>query len=272
MLFFILRLIFGYFQYPVNYPVLREYNFGSVDFQVKNFASSRLEMKGKLANQTVNMEQKYEQIGDLNAGTANFDEDERRLRETIKKYNALIQYERNTGLKGSRQLYMAIGVQPDTFDTMVSDLKQIGRLRSFEVYKNDKTNDYKELMVKKTSLEKTRQALLDLKGKGGKIDEFVRLEDRILALEEQIQDLGVELGEFDAENEFCTIKYAMAETKAAGKIPFWQRIKVALEWTIKYYCLFVFTIFLVGLASLILATLLDKLKVFANLTREPLER
>lgn len=76
--------------------------------------------------------------------------------------------------------------------------------------------------------------MIELKAKGGRIDEYMQLENRILDIEQQLQELEVSLGNFDEENEFCTVKFSLSEGKI-DNIGLIQRIKVALEWTIKTY-------------------------------------
>ena len=39
------------------------------------------------------------------------------------------------------------------------------------------------------------------------------LENRILEIEQQLQGLGVSLGNFDDENEFCTVHFSLLEGK-----------------------------------------------------------
>ena len=82
----------------------------------------------------------------------------------------------------------------------------------------------------------------------------------------QLQEQGVELGNFDAENEFCTVKFSLFEGAAEQKIGLMRRIKVALEWTIKYYGILVFS--LPGLAAFlfILLLIIDKLRVVNRVT------
>ena len=125
-----------------------------------------------------------------------------------------------------------IGVPPDNFDELYQELIKVGKVKNKEITKNDKTNEYKELNARKLSLEKIRFSLLELKTKNGKIEEFMELESRILEIEQQLQNLGVSLGDFDSENEFCTIKFSIYESQEV-KIGLMQRIKVALEWTIQ---------------------------------------
>lgn len=146
---------------------------------------------------------------------------------------------------------------------MTAEMKKIGTLKSFNVHKTDKTNEFKELQGQRSSLEQTRNSLLQLKANGGQIDEYINLENRILEIEGQLQKLGVQLGDYDATNEFCTIKFSLQEKSSSGNSVTSLLIK-ALEWTIKYYLLFVPILGLASLTLLILAVLLEKLKVFSG--------
>lgn len=257
---FLFRLIYGYLVYPSAPSPQGAMNLSSFQLSRNNYASAKLRIQGGTALQGINVYQKYEKIASLNAESKSFDRDEKALRQIISTYNGLIQYEENTGLKGSRQLLMGIGVHPSRFDSFVRDIRNVGKIRSIEINKYDKTNEFKDLLAKKSSLETTRDALLALKNKGGKIEEFVQLENRLLDIEEQIQGLGIKLGEFDAENEFCTVKFGLVENAHSGKIPLIQRILVALEWTIKYYLMLAAILFFVSLLTLILFVIVEKIR------------
>lgn len=231
------------------------------DFAHKNYASEKLKMENKQDNQTYSVDQKYEKIAAAASQTQNFETDEQQVRALTKKYNALIQYEQNVGLKGARRLHLAIGVPPAEFEHMVEEIKSIGQLISLHIDKADKTNEYKDLNAKRLSLEKTRKALGDLKGHSGSIQEQIELENRILEIESQIQGLGVKLGEYDQENEFCTIKFGLQETKTTvSKFSVIQGIKPALEWTIKYYVALLAIFCFGSLAILISIIILERLK------------
>lgn len=182
-------------------------------------------------------QQMFEKIARLKNKTSEFDKDEKTVREEVKKYNGLVQYEHNEGNKGDRELHLSIGVPPENFDAMLEECKKLGRMKSIQVTKYDKTNEYKALNAHKASLEKTRATLLELKSKEGKIDEYITLTNRILEIEEQLQELGVSLGDFDEENEFCTIQITLAEGKFV-LTSFMHRLKVAMEWSFNYYCVF----------------------------------
>jgi hypothetical protein len=173
----------------------------------------------------------------------------------------LIQSEKNSGLSGNRYLQLAIGVPPEGFDQLIQDMRQIGSLISVRIDKTDKTNEYKELNANRVSLEKTRSSLLTLKNKAGRIDEHINLENRILEIENEIQGTGVKLGEYDQENELCTVRFGLQERRdEASGIPFSHRVNVALTWAIKYYLSGLGLLTMACLLSLLAVLLLEKLK------------
>jgi hypothetical protein len=230
-------------------------------FSRKNYASEKLKVEKPADNQSYQVDQKYEKVASMLSQSQSFDTEEKQLREATAKYNALIQYEQRSGLQGNRRLNLAIGVPPDRFDAFVAEAKEIGKLVSIRIDKIDKTNEYKNLKAKRISLEKARDALIALKSKGGRIDESINLESKILEIETEVQSMGVELGEYDQENEFCTVRVGLQEqTVGKVQISLIHRVKVALEWTVKYYLRILAILLVAGLITLITVTLLEKLK------------
>ena len=90
------------------------------------------------------------------------------------------------------------------------------------------------------------------------------LENRILEIEQQLQGLGVSLGDFDDENEFCTVQFSLLEGKEI-KIGLMQRIKVALEWTVIIYLRIMATLFFLTLFAYLLLLGIEKLKVLEKI-------
>ncbi len=264
IILFVFRLAYGYLatdtytgnDYSDNF-------FSSIDNLRKNYASEKTYMKGADVQLTSNIasNQKYEKTASIKTKTSEFEKDEKRVKAKSKAFNAVIQYEQNIGQTGNRQIHLLIGVNPSLFDSLYVELKKIGVLKATEITKVDKTNEYRQLNAKKASIEKTLLSLNDLKAKGGQIADFVALNDKILEIEEKAQGLGVELGNFDTENEFCTVKLSMYEGATEKNISFIHRIKVALEWTIKYFAMIIFITLLLSLTIYILLLIIDKLKI-----------
>jgi hypothetical protein len=265
--FFAFRLIYGYTSSKRQFDDeegLFEANV-SMDHEVKrNYASTKMRWEKSVSDnapRTVSaIEQKYEKIARYTSKTDKFEEDNKKLKGEIVAFKGIVQSENNSGNQGNRIISMSIGIRPDSFDLFCEKVKQIGTIKSVNISKTDKTNEFKKLNAKKASLEKIRNSLVELKNKGGRIDEYISLENRILELESELQDLGVSLGEFDAENEFCTVYFTLSEGKVV-KISFLHRAKVAFEWALKYYALFLCVLFLSGLVSLILVVIVEKLKI-----------
>jgi hypothetical protein len=260
---FVLRVFYGYFAYPDTAQNIRfqnqPINWESI-VNRKNYASKKFTLETSVKGTTTTVDQKYEKIGTLSSETSDFEHDEQQLRTIIQEHNMLIQFEQRSGLTGMRILHMALGVIPDKFEQMITKMKKIGILTFIQINKSDKTNEYKELEAKKISLEKTRKALSELKGLGGSVKELIQLENRILDIEHQIQAFGVSLGEFDEENEFCTVKFTLLETRIQSKIPFSQRLKVAFEWTVKYYFVFILTMFIGTLSVFLILISIQKVR------------
>lgn len=265
--FFGLRLLYGYLAYPDSREGNGENQWSdnsSFSFAVRNYATKKFEKGGDFrptAPTTDIPSQKYERVGTLHTKTDSFLQDEQRVRKEIAAFDALVQYEQRSGLAKRRVLHLGIGVAPDKFDSMLAVIQSIGHLQSIAIHKTDKTNEYRELQAKRLSLEKTQDALVALKNHGGRVEELITLENRIFNIEEKLQALGVALGEFDTENEFCTIKFSLYEGKIAThviRLP--HRLMVAFTWTVKYYFAFTATIAIGALAILIIVVILEKLR------------
>lgn len=264
ILLFIFRFIYGYVGIHTN----QNNNVGSDFFSSlenvrKNYASEKFATKSNNVPQQANFatNQKFEKTASIKSKSSEFDKDEKLIKTKAKAFNAVIQYEQNLGQKGNRQIHLLIGVNPNLFDSFYAEVQKIGVLKTTEITKVDKTNEYKELNAKKSSLENTLKSLLELKAKGGEISDYVTLHDKILEIETKLQELGVELGNFDVENEYCTVKLSLYEGTTEKNISVIQRIKISLEWTIKYYAVIVLAVLIVLLASLVLLVILDKLKI-----------
>jgi len=267
VLLFLFRLFYGYWGIRVaeggEYEVSTDF-FSSLQNLRKNYASEKIKNTTLSPGQgDFSSSQKYEKTATVRSRTLHFEEDEALIRKTAGSFNAPIQYEQGQGKKGSRELYLSIGVTPSGFDSFYHAVQQIGELRSTTITKIDKTNEYRQLNAKKASLEKTLGSLNELKSKAGAISDFVSLHEKILEIETQIQELGVDLGNYNTENEFCTLRFSLYEGSPGQKVGFFHRVKIALEWTIKYYAVLIVALAGVLACAFFLLLILDKLKIFS---------
>jgi hypothetical protein len=184
------------------------------------------------------IEQKYEKTATVRSRSYEFEKDEKKLRGEVKRLESVIQFEKNAGERGERELHLLVGVKPEQFDTFYDIARKIGKVGFAEIEKTDKTSEYKDLNARRTSLENTRKALTELKARTGSIGEFINLENRILNIDSSLQELGVQLGDFSEENEFCTMKISLFERRVPVPTSFMHRLKVSFEWATTWYPLF----------------------------------
>jgi hypothetical protein len=265
VLMFIFRIIYGYTYKGRRYDEPGNNGFLSgITSHRKNYASEKVRGYNlpDAGSPRLYGGQKYEKIADVSSKSTHFSEDEKLLQGTIRKFDAIVQYQQESGNKGSRQLQLLIGVTPERFDSFYIAVQGIGTIRSVQVTKTDKTNEYRKLNAQRISLEKSLASFNDLKAKDGKIEDFIQLHNKIYEVETELQGLGVELGNFDSENEFCTVQFSLYEGAAEKAISMVTRLKVALEWTIKYYAVLVASAFFVVAAAWVLVKLLLLVNAF----------
>jgi hypothetical protein len=157
---------------------------------------------------------------------------------------------------------------------MLAEVRAIGRLSSIQVDKSDKTNEYKDLAARRASREKARDALTALRAQtGARLEDLIALQNKILEIEEAIQEMGVKLGEFDAENEFVTIHFTLLEERAPAShhVSVAHRIRVAFVWAVEAYAIILGLLLLAGLGVLIAIAVLERLRVIPELGRKPVE-
>ena len=199
----------------------------------KNYASGK--QAAAVATLPIGNSQKYEKIASLTQRSTAFESDRAKVDAGIAAHQGIVQVERGSGLKGRRVLHLGIGVPPEQFDAFIETVRAIGTTALITTVKNDKTNEYLQLRAKRTSLEKARTALDGLQGSGGSVDERIHVQNELTAIEEKIQELGVSLGDFDSQNELCTVKLTLEEAQAPRRAPMLTVVMAALAWSSLVY-------------------------------------
>lgn len=227
----------------------------------RNYASKRISQGKAVLPDSGQSEQKYEKVASIDSSSKDFEKDSVSLRTAISNFNAVVQYEYRSGLKGYRYWSFSIGVVPDKFDAFIDTLKKIGDVYNLRVDLYDQTSEFKNLNAERESLIKMRDSLLGLKNKSGSIEEFVELEVKILDIEQQIQEMGVKLGDFAQENEFSTIRVTMTEAFAITiNIDFFGICVSSLRWSLELYTTLLVGLFMLSLGVLVVYLILEKLR------------
>lgn len=273
LVLFVFRFIYGYVANDGRQT--GDYSndfFESISNLRKNYASEKMQYKGDRGQQQPDMaispSQKYEKTASVKTKSSHFEQDSKQITAQTEAFKAIVQYEQALGLKGGRELHLMIGVNPEAFDSFYLAIQKIGVIRATEITKVDKTNEFRQLNAQKASLLKTLESLNELKSKPGPITDLVALHDKILETEGKLQDLGVELGNFDTENEFCTVKLSLYEGATEKKISLIHRVRVTLEWTIHFFTYLVFAALGVLCAAFVLLVIIDRLKVINKIAKK----
>lgn len=227
---FLLKFLVG--EKPIA-PVAGDFHSGAVSFEMarKNYASQKLS-GGVIAPGDA---EKYEKIATIGQSTSKFDADRAKVDALIASSGGLTQYEQQQGLAGRRTLQLGIGVPPARFDFFIEEARKIAKVTYLAIVKTDKTNEYRQLRAKRESLEKALKALTEMAGAGGSVDERLKVQARLGEIEEKIQNLGVSLGDFNAENEFCTVKLTLAEIAAPLSPSQVARALGAFFWALEHF-------------------------------------
>ena len=271
ILMFLFRLFYGYTETQSSgYGDYGESFFDNLRNLRKNYASEKFSSKsggfnGGEGGQMQTNAQKYEKTASVGARSGEFEKEAANIKKSAQQFNAVIQYEQSSGNKGYRVLHLLIGVDPVLFDSFYTVSQTIGHVLSRSVTKVDKTNEYRELNAKKTSLEKTLTSLNELKSRSGSINDYVALHDKILEVEEKLQALGVELGNFDTQNEFCTVRFSLYEGATKHEASFKQRVKIAIEWTIVYYLRLVASLAFLAVLCFLVLLIIDRYKILRSI-------
>ena len=202
-------------------------NFQEIHYQGKNF----------LSDGNVHQLQAFERTATFQTQTEHFDADRQQVYALAKEYQARIKLEEYVGVKPYRQLKIVIGVECERFDDVFDRLSKIGELQSVKSQKVDKTEEFRQSLAHKKSLETYRDALDKLRSHQGNIDELTRLEEKIMGLEKEIQLQTIRVGDFIQEQSFCDVAYSLAEKKLKEVAPYPLSMRAwdAFRWGIMTY-------------------------------------
>jgi hypothetical protein len=205
----------------------------SVEVARKNYATTKLP-----AGPHAGDSQKYEKVATLTKLTDDYEADRNRIDSMVAAHAGIVQIESATGLVGQRMRFLGIGVPPDRFDAFIVAVTAVGKSAQVEIVKIDRTNEYLQLRAKRTTLEKAVTGIEAIKGAtGGSVNERLNAQNKQTEIEQRLQELAVSMGEFDAQNELCTVKLTLREIRAAAPGAWSGRIADALVWTSIRYAL-----------------------------------
>ena len=230
--------------------------------EVTNYATNKTALTNSVDVSA--FEQKYEQVASIAGRTDDFDADEQAVEQIISDKKMVVQMKNSRGLLGNRYLELTLGVAPENFKDAVDLIKTVGETVDAVENSTDRTTEFRNLMSQRASLENTRNAYIALKASGGTIADQIGLQEKILDVERQLQDLGVQIGEYSEENSLCTIAFTLSENGAEepGGVSIGVIFDCAISagmWTI-FFCIAAAFVIL-GLMAFVLLVLFLQVKI-----------
>lgn len=154
---------------------------------------------------------RYEKIAAMALRTTSFEEDRKSILKIVAGQNGIIQFEKLQNNPPDRTYNIQIGVSPHKFDDITESLRNLSTVLAISIEKNDRTSEYIEKLAAKEALIQARQSLLALKQRPGSMEELMKLEDRLLELENQIRQASLAAGQFQTDQELCTVRITLHE-------------------------------------------------------------
>ena len=133
------RLWYGYNSNPETLGGSTQ-AFSSISEQKRNYASKEHKMNPTAnpntpAATSIKVDQKYEKIAEINTKSSAFESEETETKKYIEQYESLVQFEQKSGNTGNRKLLLLIGVPPQNFDSLYTQLSKIGTVLAKQITK-----------------------------------------------------------------------------------------------------------------------------------------
>lgn len=192
--------------------------------------------------------QVFEKTARLTNSTTSFDGDQSAIRSAVESHQAVIFNETNGGIAPSRRFSLEIGVHPDRFDALVEELRKVARLESVSVQQRDRTGEFRRLHAQRQSLKKHLEAVQKLRGAANPtIDDQLKLEQKVQDIEKELQNIGVQLGDFVGKDSYYHVHVTLSEADGrfdhAYTLPL--RVGHAFLWALAWWCGTALTLFVV---------------------------
>lgn len=220
----VLVLIIGYFYffgYPAESPI--ELQEGMMEKamapSMRGMAAPRYaaEMAGPEASQQEDRRLQKTASVSLETEKEKYDDAKKALEQTPAKYTGYYtdQNERREtyGEKEYRVFSMTLKVPVDQFDTVVADVKTIAQLQSMSMNVYDMTTQYQDTKVYLENYKKERAKLEQLYDRAEKIEDVIRVQDRLTQVQVQIDSYEAQLRNLERTTDYASIYVSLSEKK-----------------------------------------------------------
>lgn len=220
-------------------------SWGSISYR-KSTAHNQQKAVAQMQEVVVGQLQVYAKEAKIGARTAEYESALEKAKQVIEDNDAVVRIERIRGTEPNRSATLIIRTPIDAFDPLVAELRECAPLVSFSVTKEDQTAESQNMLAELKSQEAYYDALAALRNANGKVDEMVRLEEKILGVRTHIEKLKANLETMIGDEPHHNVSYALTENMglyvASNRYPLASRVFNAAVWAITYWFLIIFLI------------------------------
>ncbi len=117
------------------------------------------------------------------------------------------------GEKEYRIFSMTLKVPVDQFDNAVADVKMLAQLQSMSMNVYDMTTQYQDTKVYLENYKKERAKLEQLYDRAEKIEDVIRVQDRLTQVQVQIDNYEVQVRNLERTTDYASIYVTLSEKK-----------------------------------------------------------
>ncbi|MEM6798120.1 MAG: DUF4349 domain-containing protein [Planctomycetota bacterium] len=217
---------------------------------------------GPIAADLVAQLEVYTREARISGVTGAYDEDVAAALRVIQQHQAEVRLESVGGIKPYRTFNVVIRTPVEQFDACVAALREIGEINSFNVTKEDKSDEVRQRFAEREALREHVASLTKLRSTDGKVSDLVSLEAQIQTVQKQIQSLDIALGEFTQKASYNNVNFSLTEQIEffvdEEAYPLSARLVAAFVWTLRWYFLGIALAAFLFAIKLSVATLREK--------------
>ncbi len=191
------------------------------------------------AGQSVQIPEKVViKVAELTIEVKDLDNIKKQLDSLLKQYGAYIQQERLDNYSSGINDYIEIRVRATGFDSLLSGIKQLGKLTYLSISSRDVTANVIDIQARLDTKLKVAQQYKQLLKRCSTVSEVMEVTEALRRVQEEIESMQARLKYYHSQASYSTIKLTLVEHEPVYKqISFWQSLREAfwVSWQVFGY-------------------------------------
>ena len=167
-------------------------------------------------------QEKLVYTGNLTIQSLEYDESITALKNKIKEYGGIIEWENesdsnyrwyDSDYSGSRTLNMTVRIPTENFEAFMNDAGGVGKVISRTTGVENISRQYNDTTVQIEALEKQQERLLEMMDKAETIEDMIMVESRLTEVQSQLNQLRTYRQSMDTDVMYSTVSLSLQEVK-----------------------------------------------------------